>query len=142
MKIKLMIVDDEEDFVDALVKRLTMRDFEVAYAYSGESAIAQLEENPVDIVMLDVKMQGLSGTDTLQRIKQLWPLVQVIMLTGHATVDNAITGMKYGAYDYLTKPVDIAVLDAKIRGAYQVRTEQIERIRKAEVETIITRRGW
>ncbi|PIE69941.1 MAG: two-component system response regulator [Deltaproteobacteria bacterium] len=142
MKIKILLVDDERDFIDALAKRLTLRDFDVTAVYSGEEALDVFGKRIFDIVLLDVKLPGMSGIDVLKQMKAAHPLVQVLMLTGHATVENAIKGMKCGAYDYLMKPVEIKALEAKLSVAYAVRAEQIERIRKAEVESLITRRGW
>lgn len=142
MKIKVLLVDDEKEFADTLSERLTLRQFDVSLAYSGESALEIFEINNFDIVVLDMLMPGISGLETLQRIKEMAPLVQVVMLTGHATVENAIEGMKLGAYDFLLKPTDAEILVKTINEAYKIKSEHDERIRKAEVDNIINRRGW
>lgn len=142
MKTKILLVDDEKDFVDALAKRLEIRNFEVSIAYSGESALGIFEKVTIDIVVLDVQMPGLSGVETLLRIKEMAPLAQVIMLTGNATVENAIKGMKNGAYDFLMKPIDIDTFEEKLNEALKIKKEHDDRIRKAEVDNILNRHGW
>ena len=104
MKFRVLLVDDEEQFVDVLSQRLMTRDFEVLTALSGDEAISTLEKADVDVVVLDVMMPGRDGISTLTEIRRIRPLTEVIMLTGNTTVDTAINGMKLGAYDYLLKP--------------------------------------
>jgi len=142
MKIKVLLVDDEEQFVDVLAQRLEGRGFQVNTAFNGDDAIAFVEEHDVDVVILDVLMPGRNGIDTLQEIKRVRPITEVIMLTGHATVETAIQGMKLGAYDYLMKPTDTAELVDKITKAQQRKKDQEDRIRQAEVERLIKTRGW
>ena len=142
MKTRVMVVDDEVEFVDVLAERLETRDFAVYKAYSGDEALKELEKHKVDVVILDVVMPGKSGLETLHEIKHKQPLVEVIMLTGHATVETAIEGMKLGAYDYLMKPTETPDLVQKINGAVARKREHEERIRKAEIDGIIKRRGW
>ena len=142
MKIKVLLVDDEEQFVDVLAQRLEGRGFQVNTAFNGDDALAFVEEHDVDVVILDVLMPGRNGVDTLQEIKRVRPITEVIMLTGHATVETAIQGMKLGAYDYLMKPTDTAELVDKITKAQQRKKDQEDRIRQAEVERLIKTRGW
>lgn len=142
MKIKVLLVDDEKEFTDTLKQRLEIRDFAVTAAYSGEEALGHITEGNTDVVILDVVMPGISGTETLEKIKETTPLIEVIMLTGNATVENGIKGMKLGAYDYLMKPVDTDELVKKISEAYALKHDRDERIRKAEVDRIIGERGW
>lgn len=142
MKIKLLLVDDEKDFTDTLAQRLKTRGFDVISVYNGQSAVDSVEQNTVDVVVLDVHMPGLSGTETLQRIKEIAPLVQVVMLTGNVTVEKAIAGMKLGAYDFLMKPAELEKLIDKINEAYEIKKEHEDRIHKAEIDTILSRRGW
>jgi two-component system response regulator CpxR len=142
MKIKVLLVDDEEQFVDVLAQRLEGRGFQVNTAFNGDDALAYVEEHDVDVVILDVLMPGRNGVDTLQEIKRVRPITEVIMLTGHATVETAIQGMKLGAYDYLMKPTDTAELVDKITKAQARKKEQEDRIRQAEVERLIKTRGW
>jgi two-component system, OmpR family, response regulator CpxR len=142
MEVKVLLVDDEKDFVEALAERLETRGYKVSKAFSGDECLAVLRKEPVDVVLLDVLMPGKDGVDTLREIKQLDPLVEVMMLTGHATVDSAIQGLKLGAYDYLKKPTDTAELISKILRAYARKSEQEERIRRAHVDKIVAAKGW
>jgi DNA-binding NtrC family response regulator len=142
MKTRVLLVDDEKDFVEALAQRLEIREFAVTTAFSGDEALAQIHEHDFDVIILDVLMPGKDGVEVLREIKKLKPLTQVIMLTGQSTVDTAIEGMKLGAYDYLMKPTDTGELANKISSARKVKREHEERIRQAEVERIIKRRGW
>jgi DNA-binding response OmpR family regulator len=142
MKIKVLLVDDEKEFVDALSERLELRDFEVAKAFGGEEAIDKIGKVDVDVVVLDVQMPGKDGIATLHEIKKAKPLVEVIMLTGNATVQSAIEGLQTGAFDYLMKPTETKDLIAKIVLAYKRKVEQEERIRQAQIESIMLRRGW
>jgi len=120
---KILLVDDEVDFLAPLRKRLIKRGFKVEEAHSGEAGLEALVGYEADVVVLDVKMPGMDGIATLHKIKESWPLVEVIMLTGHASMEAAIRGMELGAFDYLMKPVDFTELchkleDAAIRKAY------------------------
>jgi two-component system, OmpR family, response regulator CpxR len=142
MRTKVLLVDDEEQFVEVLAQRLEARDFQVSTAFNGDDAISFIEEHDADVVILDVLMPGRNGIDTLREMKRIRPLSEVIMLTGHGTVDTAIQGMKLGAYDYLMKPTDTAELVDKITKASQRRKEHEDRIRQAEVERLVKTRGW
>jgi len=142
MKTRILLVDDERDFTDTLKQRLEFREFTVTAAYSGEEALGFIDKDNMDIVILDVQMPGLSGIETLEKIKEIAPLVEVIMLTGHATVENAIQGMKLGAFDYLMKPAETDDLVRKIDEAAEIKHARDERIRKAEIDKIISERGW
>ena len=111
----VLLVDDEVPFVETMTKRLNKRDLQVSTAFSGEEALEKLaKESHVEVVILDVKMPGMDGIETLREIKRQHPLVEVVMLTGHATVETAIEGMKLGAFDYLMKPCDMDVLMSKV----------------------------
>ncbi len=118
-KFKVLIVDDEVDFRETIVKRLRDRNLEVADAESGMAALERLASQDIDVVVLDVKMPGLDGIETLREIKKKWPLVEVIMLTGHASVESGIQGMQLGAFDYVMKPVALDELLEKVRQAYE-----------------------
>lgn len=137
MKPRILLVDDEEKFVDYLNKRLRNRDYEAEVALSGEEAIEKIKHTDYDVVILDVLMPGLDGIETLRAIKNIKPLVEVIMLTGHASVESGVEGMKLGAYDYLMKPCDIDELITKTNKAHERKTEQEERIWKAKVLKIM-----
>ncbi len=137
MKTRVLIVDDEEEFVNALSKRLRIRDYDVTTSLSGEEALEKMKHYLFDVVILDVAMPGMSGIETLREIKKIKPLTEVIMLTGHATVESAIEGMKLGAFDYLLKPCETDDLIAKINLAYNRKAEHEERIREAKVRQIL-----
>jgi DNA-binding NtrC family response regulator len=138
MRPRILIVDDEEDFVTALAERLTLREYEVATSFSGQDAMEKVKEHNYDIIILDVKMPGTSGIDVLKEIKNLKPLTEVIMLTGNATVETAIEGMKLGAFDYLMKPCETDDLTVKIETAYKKKTEHEDKIREARIKEIIS----
>ena len=138
MKTRVLIVDDEEEFVQALSKRLLIRDYDVTASLSGEDAIEKVKAYNFDVVILDVAMPGMDGIETLHEIKGIKPLTEVIMLTGHASVETAIEGMKLGALDYLKKPCETEDLVAKINKAYERKTEHEERIREARVKEIMS----
>ncbi len=114
---RVLLVDDEAEFVDTLVRRMKLRDINVFAVGSGEEALAFLDENSVDVMVLDVKMPGLDGIQTLKEVKALHPRVEVIMLTGYANMEAGIEGMELGAFDYLMKPMDIDELLYKIEDA-------------------------
>ncbi len=116
--IHFLLVDDEELFVVTIAKRLRLKGFIVDVATSGAEALDRLETgNTIDIVVLDIQMPGQDGISTLKRIKTEYPLVEVIMLTGHATVQSAVDAMKRGAFDYLIKPYDLEALLEKADNA-------------------------
>lgn len=142
MKTRLLLVDDEKEFTDTLKQRLEIRDFSVQVAYSGEEALAAFDPDKTDVVILDVLMPGIGGIETLERLKTTAPLVEVIMLTGNATIENAILGMKKGAYDFLMKPTETDALIEKINGALKIKQDHEERIRQAEIQSIINHKGW
>jgi len=138
--VHILLVDDEEPFVAAMVKRLAHRGYTVSHAFSGKAALALLREEPaIEVVILDVKMPGMDGIETLQEIKRQFPLVEVVMLTGHATVESAIEGMKLGAFDYLMKPCDIDVLLTKVQGAADKKRLHEEKIEEARIREITGR---
>ena len=142
MHAKVLLVDDEAPFVEALAKRLGKRDLAVVTAFSGAEALEKLQkESHIDVVVLDVKMPGMDGIETLQRIKTAYPLVEVVMLTGHATVESAIEGMKMGALDYLMKPCDMDILIAKVTEAKSKKSTQEQKIAEARALNIALRRG-
>jgi two-component system, OmpR family, response regulator CpxR len=142
MTVKVLLIDDEPQFVEVLAERLEARGFSVQTALTGDEGLAKVQEEEADVVILDVQMPGRDGVDTLREIKRIKPLIEVIMLTGHATIDSGIQGLKLGAYDYLMKPTGTEDLVAKILRAYARKSEQEERIRRAEIDKIIARRGW
>jgi signal transduction histidine kinase len=116
--IDILLVDDEKDFRQILAKRLKRRGINAREADRGEKALQMLAESPVDVVILDVKMPGMDGIECLRRIKQAQGLTEVIMLTGHADIQGGVEGIKSGAFDYLSKPVELEHLVRKIKQAF------------------------
>jgi DNA-binding NtrC family response regulator len=144
MEPSVLLVDDEVAFVETLVKRLEKRDIRVNFAHSGQEALEKLDASgptKIDVVILDVKMPGMDGLETLARIKEAHPLIEVIMLTGHATVESAIEGMKKGAYDYLMKPCEVEILIEKLNAATDKKRAHEEKILEASASLISLRRG-
>jgi len=129
---KIVIVDDEVEFVETVVKRFRHRNLRVRSAHSGEEVLELLAEAPADVVLLDVKMPGMGGIQTLREIKSRYPLIEVILLTGHASVEVAIEGMELGAFDYLMKPVELEELLYKIQDAQDRKALQEAKIRSLE----------
>ena len=123
MQIKVLLVDDAKDFVAYMRKRLSARGMDVSTAYSGQEALDIISKEPLDVVVLDVLMPGMDGIETLQEIRKIKPELQVIMLTGHGTVESAAEGMKLGAVDYLLKPCDLDTLLNSINDAYNKKKE-------------------
>ena len=117
-KFKVLIVDDELDFLETIIKRLRARNIEVSGVESGYLALEALDSSSPDVIILDVKMPGMDGIETLREIKKKKPLTEVIMLTGHASVESGIQGMQLGAFDYLMKPIALDELLEKVRQAY------------------------
>ena len=133
-KCRVLLVDDEKDFLDVLIRRLSKRDLKVDGVSSGEEALQYLQGRPIDVAVLDVKMPGMDGLTLLREIKKLNPLIEVIMLTGHASLEVALEGMRSGAFDYLMKPAEIDELLYKIQDAHRAKTIQEEKIARLERE--------
>ena len=138
----VLLVDDEVSFVETFSERLELRDFEISKAFSGEEALEVLDENKnIEVVILDVKMPGMDGIETLVEIKRKNPLVEVMMLSGHADVASAIDGMKQGAFDYLMKPVDMDQITTKVTEALAKKRQHEEKIIQARIKEITSRRA-
>jgi DNA-binding NtrC family response regulator len=138
----VLIVDDERGFVETMAKRLEKRNMTVFQAFDGDEAMVRLAEHPnVQVVILDMKMPGKDGLVVLQEIKEAYPLVEVIMLTGHATVPSAVEGIQYGAFDYLMKPCSFEDLNQKIAEAVELKSEHEEEAVEARLSDITGRMG-
>ena len=129
---RVLFVDDEVDFLETILKRMQKRGVAAFGVHSGEEALAWLQQSPADMVVLDVRMKGMDGIQTLRAIKSAHPLIEVIMLTGHASLEIAREGMKLGAFDYLMKPIDLDELLYKLEDAYQKKTIQQHKIKNIE----------
>lgn len=134
----VLIIDDEERFLQTTQKLLEKQGYTVYTATDGLRGLTRLKGKRIDVVILDVKMPGMDGVQVLQKIKADFPLVEVVMLTGHSTVETAIEGLKLGAFDYLTKPCDILVLIQKIDAAGDKKKSAEEKTRKAKLDRIIS----
>lgn len=133
--LNLMLVDDEERFLATTAKLLKRAGHRVLTASSGQAAIELLGEHDVDVIILDVKMPGMGGLEVLREVRLRFPLVEVIMLTGHGTIESAVEGLKSGAFDFVTKPCDIEILVSKAEEAAARRRAMEEKIRKARTMT-------
>ncbi|OHB88558.1 MAG: regulator [Planctomycetes bacterium RIFCSPHIGHO2_02_FULL_40_12] len=118
-KHKLLFVDDDETFSKVMKKELSRMGYSVICANRGETAIRELKKRKFDIIILDIKMPGIGGLNTLKCVKEMDPEVEVIMLTGRATIESAVESMKMGAYDYITKPCRLNELDILLEKAYE-----------------------
>jgi DNA-binding NtrC family response regulator len=135
-QMKIMLVDDEERFLETTEKLLRKKGIDVATATTGEKALEMLRSHRAHVVILDVKMPGIGGIATLKEIKRQFPMVEVVMLTGHATVESPIEGLKSGATDYLMKPADVDEIMEKAKDAYSKRQQIEEKIRVAQMRFV------
>jgi len=142
LKARILLVDDEEEFLKTLSERLEIRGLKVDIAGSGEEAIAKAEQQEFDAIIVDLSMPGIDGIETIERIKSINPTAELIMLTGHATVESGVKAMKKGAGDFLQKPVDMTTLLAKIAEAKDRRTHVLEKKAQEELDQILKSRGW
>jgi DNA-binding NtrC family response regulator len=137
----VLIVDDEEEFREMTVKRLNKRDLACESAANGDIALDMIAEKKYDVVLLDVKLPGRDGIEILREIKKMTPLTEVVILTGHATVESGINGIKYGAFDYLMKPMEFDPLFEKLNAAYERKRTQQEKIVMAHNKKDMSRPG-
>jgi len=137
-----LLVDDETPFLEITEKRLAARNVETLTATTGEECLEKLAAHEtLDVVVLDMKMPGMDGIDVLKNIKKDYPLIEVIMLTGHGTMETAIKAMKKGAFDFLVKPFNIDELLFNIETATQKKREHEEKIKIALKQEILSKYG-
>ncbi len=139
---KVLIVDDDKEFLEILSERMQNRGMQVATASSAKEALALLEEQTFDAVLLDLMMPEIGGMEALQIMKRKQPEVQVIFLTGHPSVATGVEAMKLGAMDFLTKPVDLSELSEKIRQAKAERMVLVEKRTQEKIKKILTGKSW
>ena len=140
--VKVLLVDDEEEFVRALQKRLTARGLQVETALRGDDAVKMVKAGAFDVVVLDLAMPGMDGVETLKHIRAVDDEVQVILLTGHATVQKGVDAMKEGAADFLQKPAEFADLLAKIEEVAAKKFALAAKRRERELGDILGHKGW
>jgi len=139
---KVLLVDDEEEFIDLMSQRLETRGLKVVTVQSGEEAVSTVADHNFDVAVVDLAMPGIDGIETLKQIKGERPDISVIMLTGQATVKSGIEAMKYGAMDFLEKPVDLNVLMEKIWQAKRERMRVLEKKSAEEMKNIMKSKSW
>lgn len=135
---RVLVVDDEQDFLETLVNRLNRRNMVATGVLSGEKALEEVSNRLFDVILLDIKMPGgMDGIEALREIKKIQPLAEVILLTGHASVETSIEGMKLGAYDYLLKPIKLEDLMIKLAEAFEKKDTHEQKIRKARIKELM-----
>ncbi len=138
----VLLIDDEEQFLKVLEERLETRGLKVNTATSGEDALALVDDRNFDAIILDLAMPGIDGIETLRLLKEKNPDLEIIMLTGHATVQKGIEAMKLGAEDFLEKPVDLSVLLKRISEAKNKRILILEKKSQEAIKKIIQSKAW
>lgn len=139
---RVLLIDDERELLETLSERLETRGLVVETAESGEEALEIIQQRRFDAIVLDLAMPGIDGVETLRRMRAMNPDVQVILLTGHATVQKSIEVMKLGAVDLLEKPADIKQLIAKIEEASDKRALLFEKRTEEKISDIMRKKAW
>ena len=139
---KVLLVDDEKDFIEALGERMENRGMNVSTTTSAKDALKKMEEEAYDAIVLDLQMPEMDGIEALKAIKKKNPDMQVILLTGHATVEKGIEAMKLGAMDLIEKPADIEIIAEKIKKAQANKIILVEKKTEEIIRKIISTKGW
>jgi len=139
---KVLLVDDEQDFLETLSSRLEMRGLKVSAVTSGEQAISEAKQQDYDAIIVDLSMPGIDGLETLKRIKADNPTAEIIMLTGHASIQSGVEAMKLGAGDFLQKPVELAELMEKIGEAKDKKMLVLQKQSQEELRKILQSKSW
>jgi DNA-binding NtrC family response regulator len=142
MSERVLLVDDEEEFVETLAERMRNRGMEVATSHSGGEALDLIEDEPYDVVVLDLQMPGMDGLEALARIKKTKPDIQVVLLTGHATVQKSVEAMKRGALEFLEKPIDLSKLSEVISEAKAQKMILVEEEAEERIRDILHEKSW
>ena len=142
MEAKVLLVDDEQDFLETLSNRLEMRGLKVSAVTSGEQAISEAKQQDYDAIVVDLAMPGIDGLETLKRIKADNPNAEIIMLTGQASVQSGVEAMKLGAGDFLQKPVELSELMTKIGEAKSKKMLVLQKQSQEEVRKILQSKSW
>lgn len=136
-RINLLIVDDEEQFLNAISKRLSVRGFNVIAVDRGEKAIAAAREHPIDIALVDLKMPGINGEETLKALKQEYKWMEIVILTGHGSIESAVECTQSGAYSYLQKPCELDTLLEVLTNAYKKKIMNRKNIDEKKMEELM-----
>ena len=139
---KVLLIDDEKDFIEALSERMESRGMNVSKTVSPKEGLDIVESETFDAIVLDLKMPEMDGLEVLKKIKEKHPDLQIILLTGHATVEKGIEAMKLGAMDLLEKPVDIATLTEKIKKAQAKKMILVEKKTEEKIRKIMSSKSW
>ena len=142
MSDNVLIVDDEKDFLDLISQRLEAREMKVSTASRATDALSLLDKESYDAVVLDLQMPEMDGLEALKRIKEKNPDIQVILLTGHATVEKGVEAMKLGAMDLIEKPADLATIIDRIKRAKAEKIILVEKKSEQRIRDILTRKAW
>jgi DNA-binding NtrC family response regulator len=135
--INLLIVDDEEQFLESISKRLSVRGFNVIAVDRGEKALAAAQENPIDIALVDLKMPGINGEETLKALKQAYRWMEIVILTGHGSVESAVECTQSGAYSYLQKPCELDKLLDVLVSAYKKKVMNKQNIDTQKMDSLM-----
>lgn len=139
---KVLLVDDEEEFVETLAERMRTRGMEVSTTNSGADALELVDDEAFDVVVLDLKMPGIDGLEALKRIKKRRPDIQVVLLTGHATVEKGVEAIKEGALEFLEKPIDLTALTDTIHRAKATKMVLVENETRERIKEILHQKSW
>lgn len=142
MSDKILLIDDEEDFVETLAERMRSRDMDVSTSTSAIEALEKIDRESFDAIVLDLQMPGMDGLEALKKIKEKNPNLQVILLTGQATVEKSIQAMKLGALDLLEKPADIEMLTEKVKQASTEKMILVTKENEEKIKKIIGGKPW
>lgn len=135
-KIKLLIVDDEERFLNTIAQRLGLRDFDVTPVKDGQKALEAAENQAFDLALVDLKMPGIGGEEVLNLLKKNDPYIEVVILTGHGSIDSAVYCTEHGSFSYLQKPCDTDELLGVLKDAYQKRVQRKLKLSKEKMEKL------
>lgn len=139
---KVLLVDDENEFLEIMAERMEARDMNVTTTTSPKDALKKAEEDNFDAIILDLMMPEMDGLEALKKLKQNNPDLQVILLTGHATVEKGVEAMKLGATDLMEKPADLKVLTEKIKKAHTKKMVLVQKKTEEKIKHILAEKGW
>jgi len=139
---KVLLIDDEKDFLEIMAERMGTRGMDVSTASSAEDALKLVEDHSYDAIVLDLQMPNMDGLETLKRLKEKRPELQVILLTGHATVEKGIQAMKLGAMDFIEKPADLGLLTERIKKAQAQKLIFVEKKTEDKIRKIMAEKAW